>query len=138
MEEKNFNFLQEHSLKYLEMAFRKDKQEAISNPDGYRKRTGECGDTVEFFLIIKDNLIEKASYLANGCLNTNACACATACFAEKQTVEKAWEISPDKIAEYLESLPKEEIHCAELAVGALYLALRDAQSNKLNRYYRKI
>jgi nitrogen fixation NifU-like protein len=34
------------------MAFRHDRREAIEHPDGYGKRTGDCGDTVEMFLTI--------------------------------------------------------------------------------------
>ncbi len=50
MEKSEFDFWQDHSLHYLEMAFRTDKREIINNPDGYGKRTGSCGDTVEIFL----------------------------------------------------------------------------------------
>ena len=34
MEENGFDFLQDHSLHYLEMALRMDKREIIENPDG--------------------------------------------------------------------------------------------------------
>ena len=52
MEQKKFDFWQEHSDHYLEMAFRHDRREAIEHPDGYGKWTGDCGDTVEMFLTI--------------------------------------------------------------------------------------
>jgi nitrogen fixation NifU-like protein len=47
---KDFDFWQDNSLHFLEMAFRYDRRERIQYPDGYGKRTGECGDTVEMFL----------------------------------------------------------------------------------------
>ena len=50
----NFDFWQNHSLHYLEMAFRSDKRETIDHPDGYGKRTGQCGDTVEIFLTVRN------------------------------------------------------------------------------------
>ena len=50
MTAKEFDFWQDHSLHYLEMAFRHDRRERLQNPDGYGKRTEECGDTVEMFL----------------------------------------------------------------------------------------
>lgn len=40
---------------------------------------------------------------------------------------EAWEITPEKVTDYLETLPKEYAHCAELAVGAFYLALINYQ-----------
>ena len=73
MSEKRSNFFQDHSLKYMEMAFRTDRQEKMAMPDGYGKRTGDCGDKVEFFLAVRDDVIEGISFLVNGCMNTNAC-----------------------------------------------------------------
>jgi nitrogen fixation NifU-like protein len=42
-------------------------------------------------------------------------------------VEDAWEITPEAIIDYLETLPPEHAHCAELSVGAFYLALSNFQ-----------
>jgi len=42
--------MQEHSMFYLEMAFRNDRRGIIANPDGYGKRTGDCADTVEIYI----------------------------------------------------------------------------------------
>jgi len=123
MEEEGSDFWQSHSLKYLEMAFRTDKQEIIKNPDGYGKKTGDCGDTVEIYLIACDNIIEKASYYINGCMNTAACANTIVFMAENKTIDQAWEITPEAVAGHLETLPGDHFHCAELAVGALYMAL---------------
>ncbi len=123
MDAEGKDFWQSHSLKYLEMAFRTDKQEIIKHPDGYGKKAGDCGDTVEIFLKAKDNIIEMASYYINGCMNTVACANTIVNMVENKTIEQAWDITPEAVAGYLETLPKDHFHCAELAVGALYLAL---------------
>lgn len=125
--EKPFDFWQDHSLRYLEMAFRTDRRERVENPDGFGTRTGDCGDTVSFFLTLRGDRLESVSFETNGCMNTTACANAVAEFAEGKTVEEAWGITPEKIVDYLETLPKGHTHCAELAVGALYLALADSR-----------
>ena len=127
METKQFNFWQDHSMHYLEMAYRHDRREKIENPDGYGKRTGQCGDTVEIYLTIRDGRIRSVSYQTNGCMNTNACANTVAELAEGRKVEDAWEISTEDVIAYLETLPPQNNHCAELAVGALYLALSNYQ-----------
>jgi nitrogen fixation NifU-like protein len=57
MEQKKFDFWQDNSLHYLKMTFRHDRRERLQNPDGYGRRTGECRDTVEMFLGIKDGRI---------------------------------------------------------------------------------
>ena len=117
-------------MRYLEMAFRKDRRSVISNPDGYGKRTGDCTDTVEIYLTVRDGRIQSASYETNGCMNTNACANTVVELIEGEDVETAWEITPDDVIQYLETLPLENNHCAELAVGALYQALKNFQDNQ--------
>ena len=130
MEEKEFNFWQDHSLHYLEMAFRTDKREILKNPDGYGKRTGECGDTVEIFLTVRMGRIKSVSFDTDGCMNTNACANTVAYLAEGKSIGQAWEITPENVIDYLETLPSEAVHCAELAVGAFYLALANYRELK--------
>lgn len=120
------DFWQKHSMNYLEMAFRTDRRERVTKADGYGKKSGVCGDTVEFFLILNGDDIESVSYYSEGCLNTNACANTVASLIEGKKLAEAWEITPEIIAAYLETLPDDHIHCAELAVGALYLALANA------------
>ncbi len=127
MSERAFDFWNDHSVKYLEMAFDYSRRERLENPAGYGKRTGECGDTIEMFIdISSDGKLSTVAYDSNGCTNTHACAGTLAMMAEGRNVDDAWGITPEMIAEYLETLPGDEFHCAELAVGAFYLALSDA------------
>ena len=123
MSKEGFNFWQDHSTTYLEMALSTAHRERLDHADGYGKRTGECGDTIEFFLMVTKGIIRSISFDTDGCMNTNACANAVATLLEGKRIEKAWEMTPQHIADYLETLPEDEYHCAELAVGALYLAL---------------
>ena len=123
MKDNGFDFRKDHSLHYLEMAFRTDKRESIRNPDGYGKKTGTCGDTVEIFLTTRGPYIRSISYQTDGCISTNACCNTVIRLVEGKTVSKAWQITPDDVVDYLETLPAENTHCAELVVGTLYLAL---------------
>jgi nitrogen fixation protein NifU and related proteins len=128
--EHNNDIWNTHSLKFLEMAFRADRQERIQNADGHGKKTGTCGDTIEFFLMIKNGRIETLSYALSGCLNTNACANAIIELVEGKNVDAAWALDPEDVSAYLESLPADHFHCAELSIGALYLALADARDKR--------
>lgn len=76
------NLSREPSSNYIEMVTRMDKRRTIKDPDGYGKRTGECGDTVEMFLIIRKNRIHSVSFITDGCINTHACANCVAFLAE--------------------------------------------------------
>jgi nitrogen fixation NifU-like protein len=130
MEKKDFNFWEDHSIKYLEMAFRQEKRERLDHPDGYGKRSGDCGDTVEMFLQIRNRRVQSVSFNIEGCMNTNACCNTVAHLVEGKSVAEAWGITPENVVDYLQTLLPENYHCAELAVGALYLALSDYQKNQ--------
>jgi nitrogen fixation NifU-like protein len=121
--------LQRHSDRFLKMAFSAKRRKRIKNPDGYGRNTGLCGDTVEIYLKKKDRLLTSVCYWVDGCIHTNACAATVAQMVEGRSLDKAWELSPEKVIRYLKSLPPENTHCAELAVGALYLALSACEAS---------
>ena len=123
MNENDFDFWQHHSIRYLEAALDCTRHETLKNPDAHGKKKGDCGDTIEFFLSIENNRIQSISFSTDGCLNTNACANAVACLCEGKSLEASWMITPEAVIAYLETLPVHQNHCAELAVGAFYLAL---------------
>ena len=134
------DFWQEHSLRFLEMAFRTDKRERLTAPDGYGKNIGDCGDTVEMFLKIHNDHIQAVCYDTNGCLNTNACANGVAYLTEGRSLTDAWRLKPENVSQLLETLPPDHFHCAELAVGALYRALAnysELQRQPYKRMYQK-
>jgi nitrogen fixation protein NifU and related proteins len=130
------DFWQKHSLKFLELAFRSDRRERPANPHGHGKKKGDCGDEVEFFLLLEDDRIATIAYDLHGCINTNACANAIIELVEDRTLEQAWETTPEMVAAHLSSLPPDHFHCAELATGALYLALSDAQDLRRSPWKR--
>ncbi len=107
-----------------------ERRKRIKDPDGYGKRTGVCGDTVEIFITTENNRIDKIFFETNGCFNTSACANTLGCLAEGKAITDAWDITPEHIINYLQSLPSEEVHCAELVAGTFYLALSDYMHNQ--------
>ena len=105
MSGRKFDFWRDHSLNYLQMAFGFDRHSRLQNPDGFGRQTGECGDTVEM------------SHLAEG-----------------KTMDEGWEITPETVTEFLETLPEGNYHCAELAVDAFYAALANYQALERNSW----
>ena len=112
------------------MAFRTDRCEVTKKIDAYGKKIGACGDTIELFLTIKNNRIERVSFKTDGCISTRACANTISILVEGKTIHQAWEMTPGKVINYLKVLPKEFEHCAELAVVALHRALANFQEIK--------
>ena len=132
-----FDFWKDHSRQFLEMALGHERRERVVKPDGYGKRSGDCGDTVEFFLNTEEGRIRSVVFLTDGCLNTNACANTVAHLVEGRSIEMAWGITPEAVIAYLQTLPAESHHCAELAVGAFYKALADLTEKK-RRPWKKL
>ena len=134
------NDFMSHSKNFLEMAISSDRIGILENPDAYGKNSGDCGDTIEIFLMAKHDRIEKLKFITSGCINTHACANAAAIMAEGKTLSEAWEISPGHLIDFLQTLPRSSHHCAELAAGALYRALRnlhDINQNPWKKLYEK-
>ena len=139
MSDETNDFWQSHSLKYLEMAFRTDRCEILAAPDGYGKKTRSCGDSIEIFLKTRGDILDIVSYYTNGCMNTLACANTVVFLIEGKPISEAWEITPETIANYLETLPEYDFHCAEMAVDALHLALfnlRELQRSPWKKAYQ--
>ncbi len=135
------NILDKHSRRYLEMALSYQRRKRLQHPDGYGKRQGACGDTVEIFLKMDEGRISRTMFDTDGCMNTNACANTLSLLTEGKSFENAWEVTAEDIINYLESLPAGEHHCAELAVGAFYLALSDYQKYRRSpwkKLYKKL
>ncbi len=118
-----------HAQIFLEMAFRTDRQKSLAHPSGVGRNIGACRDQIEIQLAIREGVIRELAYKLEGCLNTNACANAVAEMVEGHTVNAAWALKPEMVAEFLQSLPVDHYHCAELTVGAFYKALADYQHN---------
>ena len=117
------------SDRHLNMAFRNDRRRDIDSPDGYGKNTGRCGDTVEIYLVVDQDRIGGVYFQTNGCLNTTACSNTLAELAIGKRIDEAWQLTPGHIISYLQTLPADHHHCAELVVGALYHALMDLSSS---------
>jgi nitrogen fixation NifU-like protein len=132
--EEQQDFFNKHSMKLIEMAYNFNRHEKVYRPDGYGTNIGDCGDTVSMALTTLKKVIQHVSLEIDGCAYTNACANTVAQFVEGKTIDEAWEIAPEQIAHYLETLPEDHFHCAELAVGALFRALADFNQRPVTRH----
>lgn len=140
MDEKVIEFFSRHSDNFIEMALQNDRVERVTHPDGYGKYSRECGDTLEIFLILRDSNIHSASFYTEGCIYTVACANALVRMIEGKPVMEAWSITPGHLVDFLQTLPAKEIHCAELAIKTLRLALIDLKETERQpwvKFYRK-
>ncbi len=98
---------------------------AVAAGNASARCTGSCGDTMEIFLRIKDELVEEAGFLTNGCASSLV-SCSACCeLARGACLEDAASISPEDVLELLGGLPGEDRHCASLAVQTLQAAIEN-------------
>lgn len=97
----------------------------MNHPTSCGAITGPCGDSMEFYLVIKNDVIEDVKYYTDGCGNTRACGCAVARRLKGKRIADALSISPGEIIISGECQPVAGRHCAILAVSTLYRAIAD-------------
>lgn len=95
----------------------------MTDPSAGAWHTGPCEDTMEFYLVIEDDVIRKARYYTDGCEFTRLCARTVAQYIEGKTLTKALSINAKHVLDELPQLPPEHRHCAILAVLTFYKAI---------------
>ncbi len=114
----------------IERWLRPKNRGAIPDADTFARVTGPCGDTIEIYFKIKNERIEQARYLTNGCPNSAACASVGAELVEGKTLDEAYDLKHEDIIRSLNSLPGEAQHCAKLVIQTI----REA----INHYFKKM
>jgi len=114
---------EEHSKQYLKCATDQSKFTRISGADGHSQITGHCGDTIEIWLRIWNDIIFDATYITDGCSNARAAGCMTIELATGKTVHEALRIGQSNVIEALGGLEGE--HCALLSTRTLKAAIAD-------------
>ena len=124
----------DHCEKFIQMATRADRYGQLESPDGYGHRTGDCGDTIDMYLSVQAEQIRMVTFTVDGCSNTVACGNTVSYLMEGRSLSDGWNLTPENVADFLETLPEDHFHCAELAVGAFYRALTDYARRQKERW----
>lgn len=90
-----------------------------------------CGDSLRMFIKVENNIIQKASFLVFGCCASIATSSITSVLAQGKTIEEALNITEQDIVEALDGLPEEKLHCSNLGVGALKMAIADYEEKRV-------
>ena len=99
----------------------KPKGEEISVTQTYK---GPCGDTMQFFLRINNDIIERANFITDGCGASVATGSQTTMLIEGKNIDYAENLKPEEIDSALHGLPEDHKHCAELAARTLRRAIK--------------
>jgi nitrogen fixation protein NifU and related proteins len=84
-----------------------------------------CGDSLTFYLRVKEGRLEEVSYLVLGCCGAIATSSMTSVLAKGKTIEEALKITEEDVITALDGLPESKVHCSVLGVKALHKAIDD-------------
>ena len=103
----------------------------IKNPDGVGEVGNPvCGDMMTFYIKVKDNRLEDVKFKTFGCGAAIAVSSMVSEMAMGKTLEEALKITPKRVADELEGLPKQKFHCSNLGAQALTKAIQDYQKKQ--------
>jgi len=89
-----------------------------------------CGDMMTIYLKIEDETIADIKFQTFGCGSAIAVSSMLTEIAKGKTLDEAKKITNKDVAEALEGLPKNKLHCSNLGADALQMAIKDYQDRK--------
>ena len=103
----------------------------IENADGIGEVGNPlCGDMMTIYLKIEDDTIKDIKFKTFGCGAAIAVSSMLTEMAKGKTLAEAKKITNKSVAEALEGLPKNKLHCSNLGADALHLAIQDYEDKK--------
>ena len=99
----------------------------IENPSGVGTvGNAKCGDIMRIFLDIDENgIIRDCKFKTFGCGAAVASSSMATEMIMGKTLEEAWELSNKAVAQALDGLPPQKVHCSVLAEDAIHRAIND-------------
>jgi len=103
----------------------------IKNPDGYGKVGNPvCGDLMEIYIKVKNDIITDVKFKTFGCGSAIATSSMVTELAKGKHVDEAMKITRNDVADELDGLPPQKMHCSNLAADGLYAAIEDYKKKK--------
>ena len=98
----------------------------LENPDGIGiEGNPVCGDLMEIHIQVEDDRITDIKFKTFGCGSAIATSSMVTELAKGKTLDEALQITRQTVADELDGLPKQKMHCSNLAADALHKAIED-------------
>ncbi|MFH1361379.1 MAG: Fe-S cluster assembly scaffold protein NifU [bacterium] len=98
----------------------------IENPDGVGTvGNPTCGDIMEMYIKVKDNVIVDAKFKTFGCGAAIATSSMITELVKGKTIEEALKVTNKMVIEALDGLPSVKVHCSVLGEDAMKSAIDD-------------
>lgn len=103
----------------------------IENPDGVGMVGNEtCGDIMQIFLKIEDDVIVDAKFKTFGCAAAIATSSTATEMVKGMRVDDALKLTNKRVVEALGGLPAQKLHCSVLAEEAIKKAIEDYKAKR--------
>ena len=89
-----------------------------------------CGDMMTFYIKVQDNKISDVRFKTFGCVAAISVSSMVSEMAIGKTLKEAGLITNKSVADALDGLPKEKLHCSNLGAEALAKAIADYEKKK--------
>ncbi|MGI6284527.1 Fe-S cluster assembly scaffold protein NifU [Neomoorella humiferrea] len=101
----------------------------IENPSGVGEVGNPvCGDIMRLYILVEDGVIKDCKFKTFGCGAAIATSSMVTEMVKGKTIEEALQITNKAVAEALDGLPAQKMHCSNLAADALHKAIEDYQN----------
>jgi len=98
----------------------------IENPDGVGEvGNASCGDIMKIFLKVENDVITDVKFKTFGCGAAIATSSIVTEMAIGKTIDEALALSNQAVADALDGLPAQKMHCSNLAADALHEAIKN-------------
>jgi nitrogen fixation NifU-like protein len=84
-----------------------------------------CGDIMKIYLKVEDGRIADVKFKTFGCGAAIATSSMVTEMVKGKTLDEALQITNKAVAEALDGLPPQKMHCSNLAADALHKAIED-------------
>jgi len=84
-----------------------------------------CGDIMKIYIKVDGDIIQDVKFQTFGCGSAIASSSMVTEMVKGKTLEEAEKISNKAVAEALDGLPPEKMHCSNLAADALHEAIKN-------------
>ena len=108
-----------YSKKVMEHFMNPRNVGVLENPDGYGK--------------VKDDIITDIKFKTFGCGSAIATSSMVTELAKGKHVDEAIKLTRNDVADELDGLPPQKMHCSNLAADALHEAIKDYKSKNMKK-----
>jgi nitrogen fixation NifU-like protein len=104
----------------------------ITNADGIGEvGNAVCGDIMKIYLKVENDRIADVKFKTFGCGAAIATSSMVTEMVKGKTLDEALLITNKAVAEALDGLPPQKMHCSNLAADALHKAIEDYQAKAI-------